>query len=267
MKIEVYTPDGYQSIGKFVEKGVMGVRDYIFSNREIVSATDTHRFQLSDGKWIYAKDAKLGQFFISEEGVSILLSVGNRREEPVCDIEIKHPNHRYFTNGISSHNTGGNALRYYLSVRYVSKFSSQIKEQTEDSVTGEVQEERTANKFILSCIKNKINDKVYQKTPFVVKFGQGIDDFPILYDILQKAGVIWNKGSFMYYKTSDGEDIKELGKIAFKDRLRKEYFGDMEKQYIKLKNSDLLQNSEDEDVLSDNNSSFDDESEAKEIEL
>jgi len=138
--------------------------------------------------------------------------------------------------------TGGQAIRYYLSVRYVTKFVSSIKEQIEDDVTGEIIDSRVANKFRLICIKNKINDKVYQQCDFVIRFGDGTDDFPIIYDVLSKNGIIYNKSSFMIYKTTNGEEIKVLGKTNFQKELKEKYFDDMIKQFGEIeKNGDSMQ--------------------------
>jgi len=250
MRIEIFTPDGYQPIGKFVEKGVMKVREYAFSNGSKVRATDTHKFQKSDGEWVYAKDIRPGDKFISDKGTATLTMISYPWEEPVCDIEILHPNHRYFTNGISSHNTGGNALRYYLSARYISRFVSTLKEQVEDPLTGEVTEERVANVFKLQNIKNKLSDP-YKSTKFVIRFGEGVDDYPMIYEALRSRGIITNNGSFMIYKSSTGEEVKILGKIAFNKELREKWYDDMIIQYKNVGASGV-ENLEDEDEESVN---------------
>lgn len=250
--IEVMTPDGWQKVGKFVKKPKMIVKDYYFENyrtKHMVSASDNHKFQLACGDWVNAKDANLKQIFISDDGDITLEKIENEREEEVCDIEILHENHRYYTNGISSHNTGGNALRYYLSARYVSSFKKTLKEQIEDDITGEVTEERTSNVFKLINIKNKINDP-YKRVDFVIKFGEGIDDYPMIYDVLNKRGIITNNGSFMIYKTSDGEEVKVLGKTKFNKELREKWFSDMKKQYMDSSSFEVEEN-DDEDVKID----------------
>jgi len=133
--------------------------------------------------------------------------------------------------------TGGNAIRYYLSVRYVTKFVSTLKEQVEDPITGAIEEVRVANVFKIMNIKNKIK-KPYISTKFVVRYGEGTDDFPIIFDALKAVGIIYNKGSFLFYKTSNGEEIKALGRTAFIELLKKDYFEDMKKQFISLNVSD-----------------------------
>lgn len=145
--------------------------------------------------------------------------------------------------------TGGNALRFYLSARYVTKFSTVLKEQVEDVITGEVVEHRTANMYKLTNIKNKINPP-YANAKFVIRFGEGIDDFPIVMDALKLRGIVTNRGSFMIYKTLTGEEIKILGKSAFNATMQKEHWEDMKTQFNKSSDDDIIEPSleiEDED--------------------
>jgi len=133
--------------------------------------------------------------------------------------------------------TGGNALRFYLSARYVTKFSTVLKEQTEDPISGEVVDHRTANMYKLTNIKNKINPP-YANAKFVIRFGEGIDDFPIVMDALKQRGIVTNRGSFMIYKTVAGEEIKILGKTAFNATMQKEHWEDMKTQFNKSSEDD-----------------------------
>ena len=158
--------------------------------------------------------------------------------------------------------TGGNAIRYYLSVRYVTKFVSTLKEQVEDPITGALEEVRVANVFKIMNIKNKIN-KPYASTKFVIRYGEGTDDFPLIFDALKAVGIIYNKGSFLYYKTSNGEEVKELGRTAFVNTLRENYYEDMKKQFLNLNITDDKVTSS----LNDDNEDIPEEEITEDVEL
>jgi len=133
--------------------------------------------------------------------------------------------------------TGGNALRYYLSARYLFKWSSTLKEQVSDDETGEVTEARVANIFKITSIKNKINPP-YKTGKMVIRFGEGTDDFSLIVDALKTRGLITSKGSFLTYKTTEGEEIRLLGKSKFYSTLKADYFEDMKKAYSNQGDSD-----------------------------
>jgi recombination protein RecA len=139
------------------------------------------------------------------------------------------------TSGVNANlsTTGGSAMRYYLSTRYVTKFVTTLKEQVEDPITGAIEEIRVANIFKIQNIKNKILPP-YKETKFVVRYGEGVDDFPLVYEALNKRGIIYNKGSFLYYKTTDGREIKELGKFKFQAILKDQYWNDMQLKFKEL---------------------------------
>lgn len=71
-----------------------------------LSCADIHILFDERLKEIYAKDLKIGNYLSTNEGISRVISIKKRnRKTSMGDLSINHPNHRYYTNGILSHNT------------------------------------------------------------------------------------------------------------------------------------------------------------------
>jgi len=63
-------------------------------------------FETIDG-WQYAKDLVLKkQQYLTENGYQIGIVTKTGKQIPIVDIQVEHDNHRYYTDGVSSHNTG-----------------------------------------------------------------------------------------------------------------------------------------------------------------
>jgi hypothetical protein len=114
-EIEVSSPDGWVPVSAFVDKGEW--EEYVLHIKDkTISCNENHLFETSFG-WLSAKDildvqektgvdfkgfhflyndSKLYQGFIKKTGNKI----------PIVDIQVEHENHRYYTDGVSSHNTG-----------------------------------------------------------------------------------------------------------------------------------------------------------------
>lgn len=104
--IEVYSPDGYVPVNYFVDKGPY--QEYILTtnNGYVVRCNAEHLFQTEAG-WVYAKDlVDQPTIFLTQDGYSSGVVVMTDNIIPIVDINVDHENHRYYTNGVSSHNTG-----------------------------------------------------------------------------------------------------------------------------------------------------------------
>jgi len=106
-QIEVDSPDGWVGVNFFIDKGLH--EEYVLSmnSGEFVLSNAEHLFETSVG-WVSARELNgAGEVeFLTKRGYEkgSVSHTGNMI--PIVDINVEHENHRYYTNGISSHNTG-----------------------------------------------------------------------------------------------------------------------------------------------------------------
>jgi hypothetical protein len=110
--LEVSSPDGWVKISDFIDKGQWD--EYSFScNDKNISCNENHLFQSTLG-WMSAKDIFNAQevtlsklhFFCDTGRYEPGTVIKTGKKIPIVDIHVEHNNNRYYTNGISSHNTG-----------------------------------------------------------------------------------------------------------------------------------------------------------------
>ena len=105
-KIEVTSPDGWVNVSNFVNKGFWDEYVLTLANGDTVRCNEIHLFETRTG-WRYAKDiVDLTLEFITPNGWVSGYVVDTGELIPIVDITVDHDNHRYYTNGVSSHNTG-----------------------------------------------------------------------------------------------------------------------------------------------------------------
>ena len=103
--IELDTPDGYQLIGNWFDKGVLPLVTVTTPTHTTTCATN-HMLQLADESWALASELDEGAMIITSTGEEPVLAIIPAGEEECYDFEILHDNHRYYGDGISSHNSG-----------------------------------------------------------------------------------------------------------------------------------------------------------------
>lgn len=106
--VDIDSPDGYVQVNCFIHKGLYP--EYVLSINEFtdISCNENHLFETTDG-WISAKDLVENTYnvqFLTANGYRDGTIVKTNKMIPIVDININHENHRYYTNGVSSHNTG-----------------------------------------------------------------------------------------------------------------------------------------------------------------
>ena len=107
-EIEVDSPDGYVPVNFFINKGMYDEYVLKVDGGESIRCNADHLFETSFG-WMKAShlyEKYKTNHFLTKNGYKLgsVLKTGN--QIPIVDINVNHPNHRYYTNGVSSHNTG-----------------------------------------------------------------------------------------------------------------------------------------------------------------
>jgi len=107
-EVEVDSPDGYVPVNFFINKGMYDEYVLKVDGYEPIKCNADHLFETSFG-WMKASDLyekyKI-MHFLTRDGYKLgsVFKTGN--QIPIVDINVNHPNHRYYTDGVSSHNTG-----------------------------------------------------------------------------------------------------------------------------------------------------------------
>jgi hypothetical protein len=108
-EIEVDSPDGWVAVTDFIEKGNHKEHVLEVESGEKIRCSNKHLFETNKG-WMFAED------IVNKTGIRVLHSDGSYKFAsckitgdyiPIVDITVDHENHRYYTNNVSSHNTGG----------------------------------------------------------------------------------------------------------------------------------------------------------------
>ena len=107
-EIEIDSPDGWVGVNFFIDKGEWD--EYILKteNGFEVRCNENHLFKTNLG-WIPAKKMiNPDSLWIVDtfKGKSIATVYKTENKIPIVDINVNHENHRYYTNGVESHNTG-----------------------------------------------------------------------------------------------------------------------------------------------------------------
>jgi replicative DNA helicase len=109
--VKVFSPDGYVHVNEFVDKGMY--EEYVITteNGEMLRCNAGHMVKTYYG-WESAEN--LAKIYLAKvEAVNIMTRKGpspaivkkTGMMIPIVDLEIDHPNHRYYANNIESHNT------------------------------------------------------------------------------------------------------------------------------------------------------------------
>ena len=111
-EIEVTSPDGWVGVNYFIEKGMFQEYSLLTENGYRVSCNEGHLFKTSLG-WYSAQSLYLlnessnhDMSFNTDLGYSKGRVHKTGKMIPIVDINVNHTEHRYYTNGVESHNTG-----------------------------------------------------------------------------------------------------------------------------------------------------------------
>lgn len=102
--IRLATPDGPQFVTAWFDKGVLPMIKVSTKHFKTVCATN-HLLETKDG-WKQAGELTLDDEIFTLSGFQRVEMIENKEDEECYDFTIDHPNHRYWGDGISSHNSG-----------------------------------------------------------------------------------------------------------------------------------------------------------------
>ena len=107
-EVEVDSPDGYVPVNFFINKGTYDEYVLNVDGGEPVRCNADHLFETSLG-WMKASqlyEKYQINHFLTKNGYKLGSVSKTGKQIPIVDINVNHPNHRYYTNKVSSHNTG-----------------------------------------------------------------------------------------------------------------------------------------------------------------
>ena len=153
-EVEVTSPDGFVPITEFVDKGVWD--EYLLTTAEgiFVRCNENHLFETSDG-WKYAKDMIGGAYWVyTDLGYSLSSVIRTGKHIPIVDVVVGHHNHRYYTNGVSSHNTnvGKSLFLCHIAAAAIKAGRNALY------ITAEMAEERIAERIECNLMDVDIDD-------------------------------------------------------------------------------------------------------------
>lgn len=103
----VDSPDGMVSVNYFIDKGMWDEYILKVDGQEPIICNESHLFETTIG-WVSAQElvGKGEIHFLTKDGFKKGHVIYTGAQVPIVDINVAHENHRYYTNGVSSHNTG-----------------------------------------------------------------------------------------------------------------------------------------------------------------
>lgn len=144
----VDSPDGYVPVVDTIVKQKIKMYNLRTNLGKNLTCSYDHYLQLISGDWVYAQNIKIGSEILTNDGPDTITEINELPGDITYDIEVGHQNRRYYTNGISSHNSGKslflqnmavNLSRQGLNVVYISlELSEGLTSMRIDSMLTEV---------------------------------------------------------------------------------------------------------------------------------
>ena len=192
-----------------VFKGVLPILNVIDeqSGKVLLRAAEGHKiYDYSIDEYVSLIDTLTG-VALKKDGSKVIFHVKSSGENfPVVDMQVKGVNN-YFSNDILSHNTGGNALKFFSAVRMTTRAGDRIEEKHQGQI-GMISRVKT--------IKNKIAPP-FRECEMKIIFGEGykieeeyIQAF-IKYGIIKKAGGWYTVAMSINPENQTPEPIKVQG--------------------------------------------------------
>ena len=119
-RIKVLTDVGYQPISYIYNTKPFAIYEVILENGYSIECADKHMLFDENLNMIYADElAENVSKVMTDRGPSIVKSVSvSETKVSMCDVSVEHPYHRYYANGILSHNSTTTAIFCLWSVLF-----------------------------------------------------------------------------------------------------------------------------------------------------
>ena len=105
--IEIDTPDGFIQITDWFDKGILPMVEVTTESGATTACAVNHLLQLSTEDWIPAGSIQPNTSLITKNSnADTVITVTEIEPDSCYDFTVAHPNHRYWGDGISSHNSG-----------------------------------------------------------------------------------------------------------------------------------------------------------------
>lgn len=103
----VSSPDGFVPVTKLINKGKQEILAVELSDGSITRCSPFHLFETVQHGFLFTVNLQPGMELVAENKVVTVSKIYDTQEhEEIYDLCVDHPSHRYYTNGVSSHNSG-----------------------------------------------------------------------------------------------------------------------------------------------------------------
>jgi hypothetical protein len=163
-EVEVDSPDGYVPVNYYINKGEWEEHVLTIDNDSTpIRVNGAHLFETVNG-WKSAKDLVSNPTkFLTKNGFIYGNVVKTGNKIPIVDINVNHANHRYYTENVSSHNTGVGkslAMCHFAAANMVAGLNVLY-------ITMEMAEERIAERIDANLLDVTLDDlKVLPKSTY-----------------------------------------------------------------------------------------------------
>jgi len=148
-KYLINSPDGYIPVVDTIIKQKIKMYEITTELGKSLTCSYDHYLQGPSAEWIYAQNLSIGDKILTKDGIERITCVQELPGDTTYDIEVGHENHRYYTNGLSSHNSGKslflqnislNLVKQGMNVIYITlELSEELCSMRMDSMLSEVQ--------------------------------------------------------------------------------------------------------------------------------
>ena len=165
-EVEIDSPDGFVPVKEFVNKGMFITYELHINGIEPVVCSGGHYFLTNLG-WNTAENLDDGQYhsFLTRGGYKLGRIIKTQNFSSIVDVSVDHPNHRYYSNDVVSHNTGKTLFLCHLAASYLAQGKTVLY------ITLEMSEEEIARRIDTNLLNVSFEDlEALSKDLYMKKF-------------------------------------------------------------------------------------------------